>query len=116
MIDDIWIECDEPSHPTNTANVERQTKDARGWQGMGFVLARDSRQSVVDAEREGRRSKVPKRTSAEDTYGQPKYNLRCPLCGLEPRATIDRLAPVLDTLAENDVPRITLRALDARLA
>ena len=121
MTDDIWIVCENPSHPTKTARIARMTKDARGWHDMGFVLAkdalaaRDETRAIREQHIKGRGVPViPKRTKSDDTFERPKLNLRCDLCGYELRAVIERLAPVLDTLAESGVSRITLRALDAR--
>lgn len=117
---EVIIECRGESHAGKVAKIANMVHDARGWADAGSVTKRAWDRTHDEGHALGH-GVVPQRTQtgyepgADEGDHHRKHDLRCPLCGFELDVRIDRLAPILDGLADAGVPSVSLAALGARL-
>lgn len=133
----VNVYCDDPSHPTKKAMLETFTRgDSGGWMlwpvkarnGTGFSRwsqsALDELDQLVDTGPEGPMRMGTRSSGITLRY---RYEIECPICDLSLQVRSEKIAPVLDVLAEHaqyvpdergdltGVFAISLRALSARV-
>jgi hypothetical protein len=142
MTDSVRIYCDEPSHEGKVVNIALFLRNAGSitrWHEWQASTARNRNQWEARAGQRtqagvlGRLRDLPTKDKPHHYQviygnkplegppinvppaGHVKHAWVCELCGLDVQATEENLVPVLDTLGDADVIRISLKALGARL-
>lgn len=133
----VNVYCDDSTHPTKKVSLETFVKgDGQAWMlmpvkrrgGDGFSRwsqsALDELDQLVDTGPNGPVATGVRRSGVKLRY---RYELDCPLCGLSLQARSEKLAPVLNVLADHaeyavnengdeiGVFSVSLRALAARI-
>lgn len=111
MNPEIRIYCDEPSHEPKVATVEAyQRTESGGWRALQATFRKADRTLKGGAEIRRMETIDPEKW---ETVRWSRHRLQCPLCDLTAVVQSERLLPILDTLADNGIDKVSLKALGA---